>query len=64
MVICAMFLIAFIGDTEGRIGCIQTHASLKTTCRDVSTGPLHHHFFDEIFRVLVQMGKTIDLFAR
>ena len=62
MIIRTMLLIAFISDTENRIGCIQTDASLETTSRYVSTAPLHEHFFDQVFGTLVQMRKTIDLF--
>jgi hypothetical protein len=62
MVIRAMLLIAFIGDTEDCIGCIQTNTSLETTCRYVSTVSLHHHLFYQILGALVQMGKAIDLF--
>jgi hypothetical protein len=63
MVIRAMLLIAFIGDTEDCIGCVQTDTSLETTCRYVPTVSLHRHFLYQIFGALVQMGKAIDLFA-
>jgi hypothetical protein len=57
-----MFLIAFISDTEDRIGCIQTDTSLETTGRNVPAVPLHHHLFYQVFGTSVQMGKPIDLF--
>jgi hypothetical protein len=62
MVIRSMLLIAFIGDTEDRVGCIQPDTSLETTGRYVSTVPLHHHLFYQVFGALVQVSKTIDLF--
>ena len=62
MVIRPMLLITFIGDTEHRVGCIQTNTSLETTGRQVPAVSLHHHLFDQVFCALVQMRKTIDLF--
>jgi hypothetical protein len=61
MVIRIMLLIAFVRNTEDRIGCIQTDTSLEATCRNVAAMPLHHHLFYQVFRALVQMGKAIDL---
>ena len=63
MIIRAVLLIAFIGNAEHGIGCIQADATLETTGRDVPAVSLHEHFLDEVFRALVQMGKTIDLFS-
>ena len=58
-----MLRVDIMGDDRQGIQRVHTHAPLKATTRMRAQQSAHPGLVGEIFRVLVDMGKTVDLFS-
>ena len=59
-IVGAVFFIYFIGNGIGGIDTVMAHASLKTGCGLLTEHTKEFNFFDQVFNVLMHVGKTAD----